>query len=959
MSKQIMDSVKKTVKVNASEKRSISLASNKVFDYKSNKSDKDSNDELIEKIEFNTSESNSNSLNEYYISSNTQTKQLVQMQDVINGKQFTQSVSNRKANSKSRKNKNPKNVADIKFYKPLQTTKVRNQQKYMDMYEKIISKHDKMISPTPFFVLGFLHIVRKKIITRESINLPELINLNDIAKRISQDLPDVIQLDEFYGYLSDSLITLSSHHHYYGKLASYICVMRLHAITPEFLSDTANLLQINLDKNNQPSPVLSDETFDLIKKHKFKLQKIIDTDMDYSFDYFGLKTLERSYLYKLNYTKYKIIERPQHLLMRVALGIHGSDIDAAIETYNLMSNRMFTHATPTLFNSGTIRPQMSSCFLQSVDDSIESIMNAVRDVGFTSKWSGGIGIHLSALRARGSLIRGTNGLSSGIIPFCVMLNKEAKYINQGGKRNGSIAAYLEPWHSDIYDFCDLRKDTGNDDNRAHDLFLALWIPDLFMERVENDEQWCLMCPDECPGLNLVHSDQFKRLYEQYESEGRYKKKVRARDVWKHIIASQGETGFPYTLFKDHANSKSNQQNLGTIRSSNLCAEIIQYSDEDETAVCNLASVCLPRFIEKAEDGKMSYNHKKLMSVVKVMVRNLDKIIDRNYYPTEKTKISNMRHRPMGIGVQGLADLFNMMGCSFDSAEAKKLNKQIFESIYFAAITESNELAKKLGPYSSFKGSEFSKGRLQYHLWDLTEDDLEMGYDWKNLIEDVKKYGTRNSLLTAVMPTASSSQIMGNSECCEPRMSNVFTRTTLAGMFVIVNPFLMKDLMEEGLWDDDMRKKLIIYNGSVQQIEEIPDKLKLVYKTAYEIDQMHLVEQSADRGAFIDQSQSFNLFFAKPSFDLQTAALFGGWKAGLKTGEYYLRTQPAVNPIQFGIDIDDIKRLTGRENIRDFISDSYDINTDTDSKKLQIVKPKPEACLWKPGMKPADCIACGS
>jgi ribonucleoside-diphosphate reductase alpha chain len=856
----------------------------------------------------------------------------------------------------------PQNVSDIKFYKPQRMNNTKNQDKYIKFYNQIIEKHDKIIKASPFFVLAFINIVRNKIVEMEKIETPNEIDLVKIAHRISQDLPSEIKLNDFYGYLADALITMSSHHYYYGILASYVCVMRLHAITTESLLDTANLLQINLDKNNDPSPVLSNEIYEIIKKNHKTLQSHIDMKRDYSFDYFGLKTLERSYLHKLQFTKYNIIERPQHLLMRVALGIHGSDIDAAIETYDMMSQRLFTHATPTLFNAGTARPQMSSCFLQSVDDSIESIMDAVKDIGFTSKWSGGIGVHLSSLRSRGSLIRGTNGLSLGIIPLCVMLNKEAKYINQGGKRNGSIAVYLEPWHSDIYDFCDLRKDTGNDDNRAHDLFLALWVPDLFMERVKNDEIWSLMCPDECPGLNLVHSDQFKRLYGQYESEGRYKKQVRARDLWKHIIASQGETGFPYTLFKDHANSKSNQQNLGTIRSSNLCAEIIQYSDKDETAVCNLASVCLPRFITKDANGILCYDHTHLMKVVKVMVRNLDKIIDRNYYPTDKTKTSNMRHRPMGIGVQGLADLFNMMGYGFDSPEAKRLNREIFESIYYAALSESMQLAKDNGHYSSFKGSEFSKGKLQYHLWGLKESDLLMKYDWNKLVKNIKKYGTRNSLLTAVMPTASSSQIMGNSECCEPRMSNVFTRTTLAGMFVIVNPFLMKDLMDEGLWNDDMRKKLIIYNGSVQSIEGVPENIKNIYKTAYEIDQMHLVAQSADRGAFIDQSQSFNLFFAKPSFDLQTSALFGGWEAGLKTGEYYLRTQPAVNPIQFGIDIDDIKRLTGQENIRDFISGNYGVESGNDDAKSESKSKKVTetlSCLWKPGMNPVDCLACGS
>lgn len=865
---------------------------------------------------------------------------------------------------------------EIAFYK---SNKVKNYDipdEYLNLYDAIIKKHDRSIKPTSFFVLSFLNIVKNNILKREGSDIPDDIDIVALSQRISRDLPVVMELDFFYSYLSDALVTLSSHHGYYGKLASYICAMRIHSITAESLLDTANLLQNNIDCNNDHSPILGDEIIALIRNNHERLQEHMVMDRDFDFDYFGLKTLERSYLQKLQFTKYKIIERPQHMIMRVALGIHGSDIDAVIETYDMMSQRLFTHATPTLFNAGTIKQQLSSCFLHAFDDNLESIMNEIRDIALTSKMGGGIGGHLSALRCRGSLIRGTNGISSGIIPLCVMIDKEAKYINQGGKRNGSVAIYLEPWHGDIYDFCDLRKDTGNDDNRAYDLFLALWVPDLFMKRVKDDQVWSLMCPDACPGLNMTHSGQFDRLYEQYEKEGRFIRQVKARHLWKHIIASQGETGFPYFLYKDHANAKSNQQNLGTIRSSNLCAEIIEYSDADETAVCNLASVCLPRFVKKNVDGTMSYDHMSLMKIVRVVVRNLDKIIDRNYYPTEKTKRSNMRHRPMGIGVQGLADLYNMMGYAFDSSEAIKLNKEVFESIYYAAIGESVELAKKLGSYSTFAGSEFSKGRLQYHLWGLDSSDLLMGYDWERLIGEVQKYGTRNSLLTAVMPTASTSQIMGNSECCEPRMSNVFTRTTLAGMFVVVNPFLMDDLMKEGLWNEDMRKKIIIHNGSVQKIEEIPHRIKEIYKTAYEINQMHLVKQSADRGVFIDQSQSFNLFFAKPNFDLQTAALFGGWEAGLKTGEYYLRTQPAVNPIQFGIDIDDIKRLTGRENIRDFISGDYGNVNDIGNRDSFVDKPVASSndidglskvssspanmCQWKPGMKkPDDCLMCGA
>jgi ribonucleoside-diphosphate reductase alpha subunit len=544
-----------------------------------------------------------------------------------------------------------------------------------------------------------------------------------------------------------------------------------------------------------------------------------------------------------------------------------------------------------------------------------------------------------------------------------LLNKLAKYINQGGKRNGSISCYLEPWHADIFDFCDLRKNTGTDDNRARDLFLALWVPSLFMERVRNDEVWSLMCPDECPGLNLVHGEEFNKLYEKYESEKKFVKQIKARELWKHILEIQSETGFPYILYKDNANAKSNQKNLGTIRSSNLCAEIIQYSDEKETSVCNLASLCLPMFVEKNEKGKI-FNYEKLMKITRIIVRNINKIIDRNYYPNEKTKRSNLRHRPMAIGVQGLADVYNVLGFDFSSAQASDLNKRIFETIYYAAIDESKELAKKYGKYSSFEGSPMSKGQLQFHLWGISEDQLLMGYDWKKLIEEVKIFGARNSLLTACMPTASTSQIMGNSECIEPYMSNIFKRSTLAGEFIVVNKNLMKDLIELNLWNDDMRKRLIIENGSIQKIECIPDKIKSVYKTAFEIKQMYLVRQSADRGIFIDQSQSFNLFMGEPDFDILTSALFEAHDLGNKTGIYYYRSLPAINPINFGIDVEDIKRLTGKDATIEMISGSYNIEKTNKNESVKIVKKYEkqntsgsEFCKWIPGMKREDCIGC--
>jgi ribonucleoside-diphosphate reductase alpha chain len=850
--------------------------------------------------------------------------------------------------------------------------------RYLNNHNENLAKYDITIRPTQTYVRNFLRTVIGEIKHRTNEKLPKSLNLDQIIKNISESLPKNIELDNFYSYVSEYLIAKSSYHHYYDLMASHIEVKRLHSITSESFLTTAHLLQQNLDKKKRKSPILAPDVYAVILKNHERLQQAIKYDRDYLIDFFGMKTLERSYLYKLHFTKFKYIERPQHLFMRVALGIHGSDIDSAVETYNLMSQKFFTHATPTLFNAGTKRPQMSSCFLHAIDDNIESIMSAVKDMAMVSKWSGGIGVHLSSLRARGSLIRGTNGLASGIIPLCILLNDLAKYINQGGKRNGSIACYLEPWHPDIFDFCDLRKNTGNSENRARDLFLALWVPSLFIKRVKEDAIWSLMCPDDCPGLNLVHGEEFNKLYEKYESEQRYIKQVSARELWKYILETQSETGFPYILYKDNANAKSNQKNLGTIRSSNLCAEIIQYSDDNETAVCNLSSICLPMFITVDMNGKKVFDHDKLMYCCRVIVRNINKIIDCNYYPTPKTKRSNMRHRPMGIGVQGLADVYNMMGMAFDSVEAYKINREIFESIYYACIDESKELAKKLGPYQSFKGSPSSEGLLQFHMWGRTEYDLYMGYDWKRLIEEVKRYGLRNSLLTALMPTASTSQIMGNSECIEPYMSNIFKRSTLAGEFIVVNKNLMKDLINLDLWDDDMRKRLIIENGSIQNIDMIPEKIKEIYKTAFELKQMHLVRQSVARGIFIDQSQSFNLFLKEPDFDILTSALIEGHDLGIKTGIYYYRSLPAINPINFGIDVDDIKRLTGNDTSIDMISKSYNMDEDesnssqtnrltTDDgkgkkkniKKHQTVQKNDGLCKSRPGVKISDCISCGS
>lgn len=827
-----------------------------------------------------------------------------------------------------------------------------DKEEFDKIYTNIIKEYDVNVSPTKKYVKDFLIYIINLIKFKTGIKKPDCIDIEYLSKDISNSLTKKIKKDSFYIYISEIMMSKSAHHPYYNKIASFISVLKIHSITSNSFIETCKLLQCNVDKNGNFSKILADDVYDIIMDNKELLEKSINHDRDYEFDFFGIKTLEKAYLNKIYFSKYQIIERPQYMIMRVAIGIHKNDIKSAIETYNLISQKYFTHATPTLFNSGTIKPQMSSCFLLSIDDSLSSIMKGVTEKAFISKNAGGIGVSISALRAKGSLIRGTNGPASGVIPFCCMINKEAKYINQGGKRNGSIAVYLEPWHPDIFDFCDLRKNDGNDDNRARDLFLALWIPNLFMERVINDEVWSLMCPDECPNLHKVHSKEFEELYVKYETEKKYRKQVKARDVWHHILEAQAETGFPYFLFKDHANQKSNQQNLGTIRSSNLCAEIIEYSDDNETAVCNLSSICLPMFVK---DNK-TYDFKKLIEICRVNVRNLNKIIDNNYYPTIRTRKSNMRHRPIGIGVQGLADTYNKMGYPFESDEAYDLNKKIFETIYYACIDESKELAKVYGAYETFEGSPFSKGKLQYHLWNKDEKELLMDYDWKTLINEVKKYGTRNSLITALMPTASTSQIMGNSECIEPYQSNIFKRSTLAGEFLVVNKNLMNDLINLDLWNDDMRKRIIIESGSIQNIDGIPKYIKDIYKTAFEIKQKHLVKQSADRGIFIDQSQSLNLFFEKPNFNILGSALIKSYQLGNKTGLYYYRSKPAVNPIQFGLDIDDIKRLTNSSAI-DTIIKSY--NMKTDEKDEEKKEDKPKVCKWRRGMTTEECLVCSA
>ncbi len=716
------------------------------------------------------------------------------------------------------------------------------------------------------------------------------VNLIEVSKKVIMGLYDGVTTVELDNLAAETAATMATVHPDYALLAARIAVSNLHKETEKSFSKVVEELFNYVDpKTGDRAGLIGEETNRIVQKHKAKLDSAIIFDRDFEFDYFGFKTLERSYLMRMNG---KVVERPQHLFMRVSVGIHGEDIDAAIETYNLMSERWFIHATPTLFNAGTPKPQLSSCFLLSItEDSIAGIFETLSRCALISQSAGGIGLSIHNVRATGSYIKGTGGTSNGIIPMLRVFNDAARYVDQGGgKRKGAFAVYLEPWHADIFEFLELKKNHGKEEMRARDLFYALWICDLFMERVKDDQDWSLFDPNEAPGLFDVYGAKFNALYEQYEKEGRARKKVKARDLWNAVLESQVESGTPYILYKDAANMKSNQQNLGTIRSSNLCTEIIEYTSKDEVAVCNLASIALPKFIS---NGKFDFE--KLYEITQVATRNLNKVIDINYYPIPEARNSNMRHRPIGLGVQGLADAFILMGMAFDSDAAKQLNKDIFETIYFAAVTESANQAEKHGTYETFQGSPLSKGMFQFDLWGVTPSKR---WDWDGLRERVKKVGVRNSLLVAPMPTASTSQILGNNECFEPYTSNLYTRRTLAGEHIVVNKHLMRDLVRLGMWNEEMREAIMAANGSVQGIEDIPQEVRDVYKTAYEISQKVIIDMSADRGAFICQSQSLNVFMEAPTFAKLSSMHFYAWQKGLKTGMYYLRSKAAVDPIKF-------------------------------------------------------------
>ncbi|XP_029704057.1 ribonucleoside-diphosphate reductase large subunit-like isoform X2 [Takifugu rubripes] len=717
--------------------------------------------------------------------------------------------------------------------------------------------------------------------------------------KVIQGLYSGVTTVELDTLAAETAATLTTKYPDYAILAARIAVSNLHKETKKVFSDVMEDLYNYVNPlNKQHSPMISKETLDIVLENKDRLNSAIIYDRDFSYNFFGFKTLERSYLLKTNG---KVAERPQHMLMRVAVGIHQADIEAAIETYNLLSEKWFTHASPTLFNAGTRKPQLSSCFLLAMrEDSIEGIYDTLTQCALVSKSAGGIGLAVSCIRATGSYIAGTNGRSNGLVPMLRVYNNTARYVDQGGnKRPGAFAVYLEPWHSDVFAFLELKKNTGKEEQRARDLFFALWIPDLFMKRVESNQDWSLMCPSECPGLIDCWGEEFEELYTRYEKEGRAKRVVKAQQLWYAIIESQTETGTPYMLYKDACNRKSNQQNLGTIKSSNLCTEIVEYTSKDEVAVCNLASIALNMYVTP----QRTYDFNKLASVTKIIVRNLNKIIDINYYPVPEARRSNMRHRPIGIGVQGLADAFILMRHPYESPEAQLLNIQIFETIYYAALEASCELAAEFGPYETYAGSPVSKGVLQYDMWGKTPTDL---WDWKALKEKIAKHGVRNSLLLAPMPTASTAQILGNNESIEAYTSNIYTRRVLSGEFQIVNPHLLKDLTERGLWSDAMKNQLIAHNGSIQDIQEIPDDLKQLYKTVWEISQKTVLKMAADRGAYIDQSQSLNIHIAEPTYGKLTSMHFYGWKLGLKTGMYYLRTKPAANPIQFTLNREKLK-----------------------------------------------------
>ena len=775
----------------------------------------------------------------------------------------------------------------------------------------------------------------------------EYIDPTYITLKVTQGIYDGISTIELDKLAAETAASMTTTHPDYAKLAGRISVSNLHRTTPKKFSQCVKELYSFVEpKTGKESSLISDELYEFVMANKEVIDGAVDIDRDLDFDYFGFKTLERSYLLKIGE---RIVERPQYMYMRVASGICGGDVDMAIQIYNDLSTHFYTHATPTLFNAGTKRAQMSSCFLiGNKGDDIDGLFDTIKDVAKISKWAGGIGLHVHDVRAKGAYIKGTGGQSDGLIPMMKTYNEVARWINQGGKRKGSFAVYLEPWHADVYEFIDLRKNHGKEEMRARDLFLAMWVPDLFMQRVEADSDWSLFSPDEAPGLSDVYDTpeekKFTELYEFYESEGKARKVIKARKLMDHILTAQMETGTPYMLYKDPCNYKSNQKNLGTIKSSNLCTEIIEYSSPTEQAVCNLASIALPKYIIDGE-----FNHDLLYAKTYQVVKNLNNVIGLNFYPTEETKRSNFKHRPIGLGVQGLADVFCMLGLSFESEEADKLQTDIFETIYFAAMTSSKDLAKEYGPYESIVGSPIEKGIFQYQMWGKNDKDLSGRWDWKSLRKEVINNGVRNSLLVAPMPTASTAQILGNNEAFEPFTTNLYLRRTLGGEFVVINKHLVNDLLKLGLWNDIIKNKLIMENGSVQNIPEIPTNLKEIYKTVWEMSQKRILTMAANRSIFIDQSQSLNLFIDNVTKPKLLAAHIFGWKSGLKTGMYYLRTRAAVDAMKsLGVDIATIQKNDAPVQ-QQVTAPTNSIHFDQDETALSM----------KPADSPFECEGCGS
>jgi len=802
---------------------------------------------------------------------------------------------------------------------------------------------------------GSLEEMRYDKITRriqyfcDDLNL-EYIDPTLVTLKVTQGIYDGISTTELDTLAAETAASMVTTHSDYAKLAGRLAVSNLHKTTPKKFSQCIKELHsFNEPKTGKESSLISDEVYQFVIQNKETLDGAVVQERDFDFDYFGFKTLERSYLLKIGR---RIVERPQYMYMRVAVGICNGNLEMALRIYDDLSQHFYTHATPTLFNAGTRRPQMSSCFLiGNKGDDIDGLFDTIKDVAKISKWAGGIGLHVHDVRAKGSYIKGTGGESDGLLPMMKTYNEVARWINQGGKRKGSFAIYLEPWHSDVFEFIDLRKNHGKEEMRARDLFLAMWTPSLFMKRVEEDGDWSLFSPDEAPGLSDAYDDpfsftqEFTELYERYEKEGRARKVVKARKLMDAILTAQIETGTPYMLYKDAANYKSNQKNLGTIKSSNLCTEIIEYSSPTEQAVCNLASIALPKYIIDKE-----FNHQLLYEYVYQVVKNLNNVIDLNFYPTEETKNSNMKHRPVGLGVQGLADVFCMLKLPFESEDADKLQVDIFETIYFAALTSSKDLAIENGPYSTFEGSPLSEGKFQYELWGKTDKDTSGRWDWKSLRKDVVKYGVRNSLLVAPMPTASTAQILGNNEAFEPFTSNLYSRRTLGGEFIVINKHLVNELLERGLWSDELKKKLIMENGSVQNIPEIPVDVKEVYKTVWEMSQKRILTMAANRSIYIDQSQSLNLFIDNANKTKVLAAHLYGWKLGLKTGMYYLRTRAAVDPLKgLGIDTATAKPTVEAKEVQ---NTSYNQNNQ-EEEVVEMSIPS------RPSDSPFECEGCGS